>query len=56
MTSRRDRHITSMAGAPRKPNNYYPPGAEFINESLSPPVKNRSHTITLPWKRRKTDG
>ena len=25
---------------------YYPPGAEFIAEALSPPVKNRSHTIT----------
>jgi arylsulfatase A-like enzyme len=25
---------------------YYPPGAEFIAEAASPPVKNRSHTIT----------
>ncbi len=25
---------------------FYPPGAEFIAEALSPPVKNRSHTIT----------
>ncbi|MFO0931985.1 MAG: arylsulfatase [Planctomycetota bacterium] len=25
---------------------YYPPGAEFIAEAVSPPVKNRSHTIT----------
>ena len=25
---------------------YYPPGAEFIHEALSPPVKNRKHTIT----------
>jgi arylsulfatase len=32
---------------------YYPPGAEFINESLSPPVKNRSHTITASME---TDG
>ena len=24
---------------------FYPPGAEFIAEALSPPVKNRSHTI-----------
>lgn len=25
---------------------YYAPGAEFISESASPPLKNRSHTIT----------
>ena len=25
---------------------YYPPGAEFISEATSPPVKNRSHVIT----------
>ena len=25
---------------------YYPPGAQFISEATSPPVKNRSHTIT----------
>lgn len=25
---------------------FYPPGAEFISEATSPPVKNRTHTIT----------
>ena len=32
---------------------YYPPGAEFISEALSPPVKNRGHTITASLE---TDG
>jgi arylsulfatase len=32
---------------------YYPPGAEFIHEALSPPVKNRAHTITASVE---TDG
>lgn len=36
---------------------YYPPGAEFIHEALSPPVKNRSHTITASMETDgKTDG
>ena len=36
---------------------YYPPGAEFIHEALSPPVKNRSHTITASVETDgKTDG
>jgi arylsulfatase len=39
-------NIAKMSGAPRNTYMYYPPGAEFINEALSPPVKNRSHTIT----------
>jgi arylsulfatase len=46
-----------MSGAPRKTYTYYPPGAEFINESLSPPVKNRSHSITASMDTDgKTDG
>jgi arylsulfatase len=32
---------------------YYPPGAEFIHEALSPPVKNRGHAITASVE---TDG
>ena len=32
---------------------YYPPGAEFISEALSPPVKNRGHAITASLE---TDG
>jgi arylsulfatase len=32
---------------------YYTPGAEFIAEAISPPVKNRSHTITAYME---TDG
>ncbi len=36
---------------------YYPPGAEFIAEATSPPVKNRSHTITAYMTTTgKTDG
>jgi arylsulfatase len=36
---------------------YYPPGAEFIHEALSPPVKNRGHTITASVETDgKTDG
>ena len=50
-------HIASMGGAPRNTYTYYPPGAEFINESLSPPVKHRSHTITASMETDgKTDG
>ena len=50
-------NIASMGGAPRKTYTYYPPGAEFINESLSPPVKNRSHSITASMDTDgKTDG
>lgn len=32
---------------------FYPPGAEFIAEAASPPVKNRNHTITANME---TDG
>lgn len=36
---------------------YYPPGAEFIAEAVSPPVKNRGHTITATMSTDgKTDG
>jgi arylsulfatase len=50
-------NIAAMGGAPRNTYTYYPPGAEFINESLSPPVKNRSHTITASLETDgKTDG
>ncbi len=50
-------NIAAMSGAPRNTYTYYPPGAEFINESLSPPVKNRSHTITASMETDgKTDG
>jgi len=50
-------NITSISGAPKNTCTYYPPGAEFINESLSPPVKNRSHTITASMETDgKTDG
>jgi arylsulfatase len=36
---------------------FYPPGAEFIAEAVSPPVKNRSHTITASLATDgKTDG
>ena len=50
-------NVTSMGGAPRNTYTYYPPGAEFINESLSPPVKNRNHTITASMETDgKTDG
>ncbi len=46
-------NIAKMAGAPRSTYTFFPPGAEFINEALSPPVKNRSHTITASME---TDG
>lgn len=49
--------VASMGGAPRNTYTYFPPGAEFINESLSPPVKNRNHTITASMETDgKTDG
>ncbi len=37
---------TEVFGAKTNTFTYYPPGAEFIAEASSPPVKNRSHTIT----------
>lgn len=46
-------NVASRGGAPRNTYTFYPPGAEFINESLSPPVKNRHHTITASVE---TDG
>lgn len=46
-------NMAKMSGAPRNTYTFYPPGAEFINEALSPPVKNRSHTITASME---TDG
>ena len=50
-------NIARMSGAPRNTYTYYPPGAEFINEALSPPVKNRRHTITASLETDgKTDG
>ena len=50
-------NMAKMSGAPRNTYTYYPPGAEFINEALSPPVKNRSHTITASMETDgKTDG
>jgi arylsulfatase len=43
--------------ATEKVLTYYSPGAEFIAESASPPVKNRSHTITATMETDgKTDG
>lgn len=49
--------VAAMGGAPKNTYTFYPPGAEFINESLSPPVKNRSHTITAAMESDgKTDG
>lgn len=36
---------------------YYPPGSEFMTEATSPPVKNRTHTITATMTTDgKTDG
>ena len=50
-------NIAKMGGTKASSYTYYPPGAEFINESLSPPVKNRSHTITASMETDgKTDG
>jgi arylsulfatase A-like enzyme len=41
----------------KKTFTYFPPGAEFIAESASPPVKNRNHTITATMETDgKTDG
>ena len=39
-------NVTKVFGAKTNTFTYYPPGAEFIAEATSPPVKNRSHTIT----------
>ncbi len=39
-------NVTKIFGAKTNTFTYYPPGAEFIAEATSPPVKNRSHTIT----------
>ena len=45
--------VTVLFGAKTDTFTYYPPGAEFIAEATSPPVKNRSHTITASVE---TDG
>lgn len=51
--AKRVANVTKRGGTPRTTYTFYPPGAEFINESLSPPVKNKSHTITASME---TDG
>ena len=38
-------NVTAIFGTKSNTFTYYPPGAEFIAEATSPPVKNRSHTI-----------
>ena len=43
--------------ASEKVFTFYAPGAEFIAEAYSPPVKNRNHTITATMETDgKTDG
>ena len=55
--AKRVANVAKRGGTPRNMYMFYPPGAEFINESLSPPVKNRSHTITASMETDgKTDG
>ena len=50
-------NVTKIFGAKTNTFTYYPPGAEFIAEATSPPVKNRSHTITASVETDgKTDG
>jgi arylsulfatase len=50
-------NVTAIFGAKTNTFTYYPPGAEFIAEASSPPVKNRSHTITASVETDgKTDG
>jgi arylsulfatase len=51
--AKRAANVTSLFGAKTDTFSYYPPGAEFIAEAASPPVKNRSHTITASME---TDG
>jgi arylsulfatase len=50
-------NVTKVFGAKTNTFTYYPPGAEFIAEATSPPVKDRSHTITASVETDgKTDG
>jgi arylsulfatase len=51
-------NVTARIHPPtKKIFTYYTPGAEFIAEAASPPVKNRSHTITAYMETDgKTDG
>jgi arylsulfatase len=51
--AQRAANVTALFGAKTNTFTYYPPGAEFIAEAASPPVKNRSHTITASLE---TDG
>jgi arylsulfatase len=54
---KRAANVTSIFGGKSNTFTYYPPGAEFIAEATSPPVKNRSHTITASVETDgKTDG
>jgi len=47
-------NVTARIFPPSKTTfTYFPPGAEFIAEAASPPIKNRSHTITAMME---TDG
>lgn len=52
------KNVTDRIHPPsEKEYTFYPPGAEFIAEAASPPVKNRSHTITANMTTDgKTDG
>jgi len=43
--AKRAANVTAIFGTKSNTFTYYPPGAEFIAEATSPPVKNRSHTI-----------
>ena len=53
----RTANVTKLFGAKTNVFTYYPPGAEFIAEATSPPVKNRDHTITASTETDgKTDG
>jgi arylsulfatase len=50
-------NVTKIFLGDKKVFTYYPPGAEFISESASPPIKNRSHTISAEMiTDGKTDG
>ncbi len=51
--TKRAANVTALFGAKTNTFMYYPPGAEFIAEAASPPVKNRTHTITASLE---TDG
>lgn len=50
-------NVTAIFGPKTNTFTYFPPGAEFIAEATSPPVKNRTHTITASLETDgKTDG